>query len=52
MKTPNLESGDLTPWMGFLERAMLGGWLVWMSGLAVTLWLRNRAALRERDLDA
>ncbi|TIC81298.1 DUF998 domain-containing protein [Nocardioides sp. GY 10113] len=36
-----IEAGDPTPWMGLLERAGIGAWLLWMAVLAVAL-LRRR----------
>jgi len=35
--SPNLADGKPTPWMGLYERVSIGGWLLWMSVLAVIL---------------
>jgi hypothetical protein len=35
--SPNLQDGELTPWMGLYERISIGGWLLWMTVLAVIL---------------
>jgi len=35
--SPNLQDGKPTPWMGLYERISIGGWLVWMTVLAVVL---------------
>lgn len=33
-----LEAAQPTPWLGFLERVSIGGWLLWMVALAAVLW--------------
>jgi hypothetical protein len=35
--SPNLEDGKPTRWMGLYERISIGGWLLWMTVLAVIL---------------
>jgi Protein of unknown function (DUF998) len=41
IQIPNVEAGDPTPWMGFVERISYGAWLLWMAVLAIVL-LRPR----------
>lgn len=46
-----LVAGGGTPWMGFVERISYGAWLVWMTGLTVSLMMgtRSRGGRRPRD---
>jgi hypothetical protein len=36
-RSPDLQDGKPTPWMGLYERISIGGWLLWMTVLAVIL---------------
>lgn len=42
--SPRLASGESTPWLGLVERIMLGAWLLWMAALAVALLRARREA--------
>jgi hypothetical protein len=35
---PQLQPGEPTPWLGVIERTMLGAFLLWVVVLAVALW--------------
>jgi len=37
MQSARLPAGEPTPWLGLIERGMLGAWLVWMAVLALVL---------------
>lgn len=39
-----ISSGDPTPWLGSVERASIGAWLVWMAVLGVVLLRERREA--------
>jgi len=41
-----IPNGKPTPWMGLYERVSIGGWLLWMTVLAVVL-VRTRTGARE-----
>ena len=42
LQAPNVETGDPTHWMGFVERISYGAWILWMSVLAITLLRKLR----------
>jgi hypothetical protein len=35
---PSPDSAEPTPWLGFLERILIGAFLLWVAVLAVSLW--------------
>jgi hypothetical protein len=41
-QTDRIEAGAPTPSMGWLERAGIGAWLIWMAVVAILLLRRNR----------
>lgn len=45
-----IPDGKPTPWMGLYERVSIGGWLLWMTVLAVML-LRDRTAAKNASLE-
>jgi hypothetical protein len=38
LEAPQLAANRPTPWMGAVERVNIYAWMLWVAGLAISLW--------------